>query len=547
MAQTIMAIFVDPPIAVARLGGSNVPQDAYRWVEANNPRSSANTVIDPWWTLEVLGDGSVEPYMPTEVRFRDGESIRPVAPFFEIWALIGERGSPRSRWHPVPLTPALLQKYGTDESALTIEVDAKNRKAARRMTNPDLVYGTFPPVSVRGDDHDAHTLFATNPSAVAIPMIPAGRSIPLGSIQVIRSRKQPHKSGAPWEDDVDIEVIRFRFTPGRGRFYGPPEAARDTGRDGHGSAVEEVNAFLDPDAGWFGYRTKVNVEPFDTYDAVRNVESNVPSLGVVDDTCEARVTVSLALPGRRKMPLVAHANIFAGPPDFAPDRRPFLSLADELQDRGDDAKARNAALSGADLEHWVQDLFERIFETLSQLNVDSIQLNRSIELTGNQPRPVPIPGDHLNTPGKNAMTRWDRLRNKDAEKVQKPSRVQELPLSEAARDRHRAIQDMDELKALIAEQPKRLEKLIRQPFEVEKGEDPSVSTMRMPPFMRNSNAYPLTLSFWQYDLLMKWVKSVKSKHTPPKKAKRAAAEGISDRAKERLERVLARLPVAKER
>jgi hypothetical protein len=46
---------------------------------------------------------------------------------------------------------------------------------------------------------------------------------------------------------------------------------------------------------------------------------------------------------------------------------------------------------------------------------------------------------------------------------------------------------------------------------------------------------------------MKWVKSVKSKHTPPKKAKRAADEGISDRAKERLERVLARLPAAKER
>ena len=120
MARTIMAIFVDPPIAVARLGGSNVPQDAYRWVEANNPRSDSNTVVDPWWTLEVLGDGSVEPYMPKEVRLRDGELIRPVAPFFEIWALTGEPGSPRSRWHEERLTPALLKKYRTDELALTI-------------------------------------------------------------------------------------------------------------------------------------------------------------------------------------------------------------------------------------------------------------------------------------------------------------------------------------------------------------------------------------------------------------------------------------------
>jgi len=28
--------------------------------------------------------------------------------------------------------------------------------------------------------------------------------------------------------------------------------------------------------------------------------------------------------------------------------------------------------------------------------------------------------------------------------------------------------------------------------------------MRMPPFMRGSNANPLTLSAWQYNLLMRW-------------------------------------------
>ena len=31
--------------------------------------------------------------------------------------------------------------------------------------------------------------------------------------------------------------------------------------------------------------------------------------------------------------------------------------------------------------------------------------------------------------------------------------------------------------------------------------------MRMPPFMRQSNAEPLTLSSWQYELLMQWVAS----------------------------------------
>jgi len=31
VAETIQRIFIDPPIAVARLGGSNAPQDAFEW------------------------------------------------------------------------------------------------------------------------------------------------------------------------------------------------------------------------------------------------------------------------------------------------------------------------------------------------------------------------------------------------------------------------------------------------------------------------------------------------------------------------------------
>src|ERR1700733_4071676 len=117
MSRTIQKIFIDPPIAIARLGGSNSPQDAYRWVEAVNPRSDGNTVIAPWWTLEVLSDGTVEPHMPTNLRLRDGDLIRPVAPFFEIWALVGNSGSPPSQWLEQPLTPDLLRAYGADETA----------------------------------------------------------------------------------------------------------------------------------------------------------------------------------------------------------------------------------------------------------------------------------------------------------------------------------------------------------------------------------------------------------------------------------------------
>jgi hypothetical protein len=73
-----------------------------------------------------------------------------------------------------------------------------------------------------------------------------------------------------------------------------------------------------------------------------------------------------------------------------------------------------------------------------------------------------------------------------------------------------------------------------------------VSSMRMPPFMRNSNAYPLTLSFWQYKLLMQWVDWVKS-HVDVKTQEGVVNTKISEHARERRERVLARLPPVKPR
>jgi hypothetical protein len=539
VAQIIQAIFVDPPIAIARLGGSNAPQDAYRWTQPVDPRTDGNTVIDPWWTLDVLSDASVEPRTPTDIHLRDGELIRPVAPFFEVWALVGDTRTP-SQWKEVPVTPALLRQNGTDETAISIRVDAKNLKAARRRINSDLVFGTFPPLSVRADDHAVHTVFGVSPPGATRPMIPLGRSIPLGSIQVMRSRTQPHGSGASWEDDVNVEIVRFRFTPGRGRFYGPPEAARET--SDHGAAVEEVNAFLDPAAGWFGQRTEATVEPPDTYDMLNSdapPNQEPPSLGVVDDTCEARIEVTLTLPGRRARTLSAHANVFVGPPDFAPDRRPFLSLADELNDRDSFAAVRDAALSRAERQAWVQDLFERIYETVSLFNLDHFQNERSIRLDGRRRRRTPIRGDQVTTPRDHAMTRVDALRNDEytvpAANVDLP-----LPLTEHARTRHRLLQDIDGLREFIAEHPERLETLIRQPFEIEPQETAEASTMRMPPFMRHSNANPLTLSAWQYALLMKWVKSVRE---PRAKKVEPAMRRMSKGAAARRAAVLARLDV----
>jgi hypothetical protein len=495
MADVIQSIFIEPPIAIARLGGSTVPQAAYLWVESPDPRSDGETTIVPTWSLDVLPDGSVSPTLPLELQFRDGALIRPVCPFFELRALVGAPGSAPDTWRETPVTPALLSQHGASPSDLALRVDAHNLKAARRTGNPALGFGTATPVQIAGDDHGSHVLFGTSPGPNP-RMIPSGRSIPLGSVQMMRST--PNQPNAAWTGIVDTEVIRWRFTPGRGRFFGPPQALQTSP-----PAVEASNAFLNPNAGWFGAPISNVVVPPDTYDGAEAPGRR--SLGVVDDTCEARMEISLTLPGAPD-PLVAFANVFAGPPDFGPDRRPFLSLADELNDRAADAAARSAAMTPAERDAWVEDLFERVYETVSLLNVDyyraSPNQGRAITLTGNRLGPQLV-NDHVPQPTR-AMGGRDALRN-PRYTVEAPSDNELLPLSKHARRQHRAIADAQNLRDLIALNPGRVENLVRAPFEIERPEDANSSTMRMPPFMRQSNAEPLTLSSWQYALLMQWV------------------------------------------
>ena len=68
--------------------------------------------------------------------------------------------------------------------------------------------------------------------------------------------------------------------------------------------------------------------PSDSYDGA-NVGDN-RSWGVVDDSCDGVIEGQLVVDGRR---FVATARVISSCPDFAPDRRPFYSIADDLEDR----------------------------------------------------------------------------------------------------------------------------------------------------------------------------------------------------------------------
>ncbi len=541
MAELIQDIFVNPPIAIARLGGSSAPQEAYQWIQNPRPRANAETVIAPTWSLRILPDSSVEPYLPTEVNLRDGELIRPVAPFFEIWVRLGQAGSDESTWRDAPLTPSLLEKFNIPLANLVLHVDAQNRKAARRAQSAALRFGTFPPVAVAADNHALVPLLAVSSPGAAQPLIPVGRNIPLGTVQFLRSKPQPN-AGQAWLNTINVEVLRFRFTPARGRIYGPPDTSQPhTAPVGDPAPpVLEPYNFLNPNAGWRGSTSDLAqiVSPWDTYDGAdvgTGANSNI-SLGVVDDTCEATIKVSLTTTGNNARVLNANANVFVAPPDFAPDRRPFISLADEINDRSADSNVRNADLTPAQTEQWVEDLFERIYETLSLLNLDFYRSNRAINLPKNQRRTSAIPGDSLPRPLQ-ALGGRDALRNPDFA-VGPANDADPLPLSTHARMRHRALSDLQALHDFVQLRPGRLAQLIRKTFHLDAAETAIATNMQMPPLMRNSNALPLTLTSWQYDLLMSWVSEVTNTPVATPLGRSAV---VANRARVRHAQVLGRI------
>jgi hypothetical protein len=104
--DSILEIFFLPPMAVARLGSAATPLASFSWAQANTRHDANETIIEPALSLRVEPDGSVTPYMPSEIEFKDKDGkILPVAPFFELWAKVQ---SGQGEIADVPVTLDLL-------------------------------------------------------------------------------------------------------------------------------------------------------------------------------------------------------------------------------------------------------------------------------------------------------------------------------------------------------------------------------------------------------------------------------------------------------
>jgi hypothetical protein len=454
----IESIEILPPLAYGRIGPSRTPCDSYTWGPNDlHPRGTGKTTVSPAETLTVAADGSVTGGVPETVTFKDGAGWRPVAPFFELhgrWTLDGEPGSG-------PLTAEILAAFGLTAADLRWEVEVANLKAYHyTLDDGDRISAR---VAVTGDDTAPRPLRGTSPAGAGRPLVPEGRHIPLGSIQLTRPT-------------ADFPELRLRFTPATGAVYGPTDLAQR----GSGFTLPADRLILDPQASWSTFRLgedprTVPVELF----AFQQTGDGIAGLGFVDDVCDGTVRCALAGVGE------AVARIVVGPPDFVPDRRPFTSAADGLTDRVRREDVRDPAYV-ADEEtttREIRDLFERVLETMDNINLDAQNHRggRTNESIGGdwQDRNFPVP---------------------------EPVAGRTLPLTETARQHHRRFLALEVIEDLLREEPDLIERVIRRP-----GTDDPYYDRRMPAMMRGSDGSPMHLTRRQYDLLEHWARQVRSR------------------------------------
>jgi hypothetical protein len=465
--MVIEHIWFYPPLAFARLGSSETPLECFYWGEDDNlPRGSGKTTILPGLTLVVAKDGTVSSYIPDEIRFKDGDRFRPVCPFFELHASWRDQ---KGVVHEGEVTESLLKHDGLTPADLVWEISVANIKPFNMTGDPDTRVEAH--VTMRGDDVTSKELHGTAPITARNPLVPVGQFIPLGHVQLTKPNSE-------------FSGLRLRFTPAKGCFYGPTNL-KERWKTVH---LEDRYLFLNKDSSWCQWKPSPD-DPRGTPGGQYAQDDDSVSYGMVDDVCDGII--------RCRMPrhdsssdastLVAQARISVAPPDYAPDRRHPVSLADGLKDRVDresvfnDEYFRDEAVVDAEL----RELMQRIYETAAINNVDVF--NNRVNIQEN-----PATAIQLGIP----FRQFEFI----AFPAPAPLDKRPLPLSDTALEYHRRFQVLAVLLDIIRKQPDLFRLHVREPLSRELFFD-----NKMPAVMRGPSGDPLTLTRRQYEFLMRWI------------------------------------------
>jgi len=307
--MTLRELRILPPLAIGRLGSAAKPVDNY--TAEDDPEHPLNfRRITPKRSLRVDNvTGEVRAQLPREIAFKSDSHIRPVAPFLEVFAVIGHaQGEDTIE----PLTANLLKSLHLKVENITWRVHVANRKVVRRTGNvKNLVAADTGWIG----DHDSHPL-----QGYCKNFISPSACIEFGHVRFIRPNKQ-------------FPGIRLRFTPAKGLIYGPNKAPGEQ----PDPVIPPERAIYDRKKDWVRFG-KDPVENETLPPSLYAIEPPAPSWlndniaisrGYLDDSCDGFVEVKLTQ--RSGKPLTATARIFAGPPALVPDAMFVRNLGDDLE------------------------------------------------------------------------------------------------------------------------------------------------------------------------------------------------------------------------
>ena len=343
-----------PPLTIARFGSAPTPMDNYDAV-VDPAKPLGHRRLEPADTLEVDEQtGEItRVFKPDTLSFTENGAVRPVAPFLEVWALVGDEQL-TGGGQLEALTTALLEEEGASADDVRWQVEVANLKVMRRTGHArDAVKADTDPFS----DHSRHALDGKCANFVD------DRTIGFGHVQYIRP-------------NAEHPQIRLRFTPGAGRIYGPTRSPFPDQPSPDPNVSEAI--YDSAKGGWDGYSDD-QTDPAIT--SPRQIYAGRPapnpenpqsplhvSAGYLDDGCDGIVRVSVDIGGRT---LQALGRVGAGPPTYAPDAAPIRTVADELEQ----------ALFGPTVDpedvtyERVEEIVRRAFETIRLMNTAFYNVN----------------------------------------------------------------------------------------------------------------------------------------------------------------------------
>ena len=350
-----------PPLAFARFGSADEPLENYSLTP--DPLSTSTHLekgYDPLGFRAIVPEptlvvdkhtGRVEIKPASErVSFKKNGKVKPVAPFFELFAVTDE-----SAGQLVAVDLELLERAGLDPSHVKWTVAVANRKVWRRTGDEcDIVEATVD-LSLPKDWRTApsprkplegrcrNETRESEPGASHACDDPfAGKAIPFGHVQCI----------VPNTSHPVCTQIRLRFTPAEGRIYGPLERVKGVPDDAgyvtpiYQSATPKSDAAVeDQPPEWPGWEREEDDREHQTLppDLFAIVPPAPPwlhgnksvSRGYLDDACDGFIEARL-VDDKGKTTHLAKARIGVAPPLFVPDAVFIRSLADDLEqvDRG---------------------------------------------------------------------------------------------------------------------------------------------------------------------------------------------------------------------